>query len=71
MPAIGEVLISETTQYKIVGLQGKGVYSTVVKCVDTKTDIYYAIKIIRNYGGMNMIAAKEAEIVKTLNDLDP
>ncbi|CEM14013.1 unnamed protein product [Vitrella brassicaformis CCMP3155] len=49
---------------------GKGVFSSVVKCLDTVDDIEVAVKVIRNNEMMRQAAKKEMEILRLLNSTD-
>lgn len=64
MPKVGELIRG---RYKVTGIAGKGVFSCVVKAVDTRpTKKEYelvAIKIIRMFDIMKVSGEKEREIV--------
>ncbi|KAK1442148.1 dual specificity protein kinase [Babesia gibsoni] len=65
---IGEVLGG---RYRVVAeLAGKGVFSSVARCVDTQDNSTVAIKMIRNHEIMVRAAEKEIGILKRLNDSD-
>lgn len=65
---IGEIL---GDRYRVVSeLAGKGVFSSVARCVDTQDNTPVAIKIIRNHEIMVRAAEKEIGILKRLNDGD-
>ena len=66
-PKLGEIINS---QYKVIGLCGKGIFSTVVKVVDLNSSHEYAIKIVRNIDVMMISAEKEKNIIKKLNEID-
>ena len=57
-------------RYLIIGECGKGIFSTVVKALDTHSNIEVAIKIIRSIDIMLISGEKEMNILKKLNDLD-
>ena len=66
---IGELLGG---RYKITTHLGKGVFSTVVKALDTKnSNGEVAIKVIRSNDTMYKAGQKEMKILKKLNDSDP
>lgn len=68
IPKIGELI---QNKYKIVGLCGKGIFSSVVKVVDITSNIGYALKIIRNIDIMKASGDKEKTIITFLNKEDP
>ena len=68
IPKIGELI---QNKYKIVGLCGKGIFSSVVKVVDITSNIGYALKIIRNIDIMKASGDKEKTIITLLNKEDP
>ena len=68
IPKIGELIHNK---YKIVGLCGKGIFSSVVKVVDITSNIGYALKIIRNIDIMKASGDKEKTIITLLNKEDP
>ncbi|GIX66266.1 cell-cycle-associated protein kinase PRP4, putative [Babesia caballi] len=66
---IGEVL---GTRYRVVSeMVGKGVFSSVARCLDSETDTHVAIKVIRNHDIMVRAAEREIAILRRLNDTDP
>jgi len=65
-PKLNEVL---NDKYKIIGLCGKGIFSTVVKVVDFYNK-EFALKIVRNIGVMLISGEKERSIIKKLNEID-
>jgi len=81
---IGEIIAD---RYQTLGIVGKGVFSTVLKCIDiskskpidnnnnssdkTNHQIIVAIKMIRNNDTMRKAAEKEHLILKLLSDRDP
>ncbi|KUL91831.1 hypothetical protein ZTR_01032 [Talaromyces verruculosus] len=50
---------------------GKGMFSSVVRATDSKTDKYVAIKIIRNNDTMRKAGMKEIQILEQLLEADP
>ncbi|KAK9462116.1 kinase-like protein [Lipomyces oligophaga] len=58
-------------RYHIQASLGKGVFSTVVRAVDTATNEPVAIKIIRNNSVMYKAGMKEISILQLLNRTDP
>jgi len=66
---IGEYL-GPMQQYKVLGTIGKGVFSTVIKCIDVSVDSdppkVVALKLIRNNETMSKAALKELRILKLL-----
>lgn len=66
-PKLGEIL---NNQYKVTGICGKGIFSTVVKAIDIISNHEYAIKIVRNIDVMMISAEKEKNIIKKLNEID-
>lgn len=66
---LGELLEDRYLVHEPVS--GKGVFSNVIKCKDTKKDdALVAIKIIRSNDMMKKAAEKEVEILNMLNDTD-
>ena len=67
-------MISE--RYRILGIVGKGIFSTVLKCIDTKktpdedNNIPIAIKMIRNNDIMRKAAEKERQILTQISQID-
>ncbi|CEM17840.1 unnamed protein product [Vitrella brassicaformis CCMP3155] len=49
---------------------GKGVFSSVVKCLDTVDGVEVAVKVIRNNEMMRQAAKKEMDILRQLNSAD-
>uniref|UniRef100_A0A093VUJ9 Serine/threonine-protein kinase prp4 n=1 Tax=Talaromyces marneffei PM1 TaxID=1077442 RepID=A0A093VUJ9_TALMA len=58
-------------RYHIHQNLGKGMFSSVVRATDSKTDKYVAIKIIRNNDTMRKAGLKEIQILEQLLDADP
>lgn len=53
------------------GLCGKGVFSSVIRCIDTEdANEEVAIKIVRTNDLMRKAGEKEAEILRKLNSAD-
>lgn len=68
VPTMNEVLVN---RYKITGVCGKGIFSTVVKVADTaNSDKNLACKMIRTIDVMLMSGEKERGILKKLNEKD-
>ncbi|CAG8746425.1 3120_t:CDS:2, partial [Acaulospora morrowiae] len=65
---LGEIL---DNRYHVYSHLGKGVFSSVVKARDTKTEEDVAIKIIRNNDTMYRAGMKELNILKRLMAADP
>ena len=67
---VGELI---NDRYSSLGVIGKGVFSTVIRCTDTKTDppTIVAIKMIRNNDTMRKAAEKELSILKQITNTDP
>lgn len=75
---IGEVIAD---RYRTLGIVGKGVFSTVLKCLDLKSDRRnadddqpmeaVAIKLIRNNDVMKKAADKERSILQAIRERDP
>ncbi|EXJ77245.1 CMGC/DYRK/DYRK2 protein kinase [Capronia epimyces CBS 606.96] len=58
-------------RYEVVDLLGKGSFGQVVRCVDHKTGILVAVKIIRNKKRFHQQALVEVNILQKLRDWDP
>ncbi len=59
-------------RYKVLGLIGQGVFSTVLKCLDTKDGgREVALKVIRNNDTMRKAAHKEVMILREVAEKDP
>mmetsp|Transcript_20162 Transcript_20162/g.29924 ORF Transcript_20162/g.29924 Transcript_20162/m.29924 type:complete len:560 (-) Transcript_20162:1000-2679(-) len=68
---LGETLEIDTAPetkipYKVLGVVGKGVFSTVLKCTNTKTSETVALKMIRNNETMARVAQDEVRFLQTL-----
>jgi len=68
-PRVNEVILQRYVVF--ADASGKGVFSNVVKCRDSKRECDVAIKIVRNNGMMREAAEKEIEILTLLNNRDP
>lgn len=66
-PKLGEII---NNQYKVIGLCGKGIFSTVVKVIDITSNIEYAIKIVRAIDIMLASGDKERSILTKFNKCD-
>ncbi len=59
-------------RYKVLGLIGQGVFSTVLKCLDTqKGGQEVALKVIRNNDTMRKAAQKEVMLLREVAEKDP
>ncbi|KIV97723.1 hypothetical protein, variant [Exophiala mesophila] len=58
-------------RYEVVDLLGKGSFGQVVRCVDHKTGILVAVKIIRNKKRFHQQALVEVNILQKLREWDP
>jgi serine/threonine-protein kinase PRP4 len=66
---VGEVI---DNRYRVLGMVGKGVFSTVLKCVDLAEDgVPVAMKLIRNNDTMRKAAQKELELLTEIAARDP
>ncbi|KAI9893387.1 MAG: U4/U6 small nuclear ribonucleoprotein prp4 [Vezdaea aestivalis] len=65
---LGELLDG---RYHVQTHLGKGMFSAVVRALDSQTDTAVAIKIIRNNETMRKAGAKEIEILRDLAAADP
>lgn len=70
-PVIGETILCSSSQYKVLGLVGKGVFSTVLKAKSTTTSHedtqkIVALKLIRNNETMRKAAQLEMRILRKL-----
>jgi serine/threonine-protein kinase PRP4 len=59
------------SRYHILQNLGRGMFSSVVRATDTKTNKLVAIKIVRNNDTMRKAGIKEIEILKDLTANDP
>ena len=57
-------------KYKVIGVCGKGIFSSVVKIIDINSNEMYAMKVIRNIDIMKASGEKERMIIKKLNQDD-
>jgi dual specificity tyrosine-phosphorylation-regulated kinase 2/3/4 len=58
-------------RYEVIDLLGKGSFGQVVRCIDHKTGILVAVKIIRNKKRFHQQALVEVNILKRLREWDP
>ncbi|KAL6715545.1 serine/threonine protein kinase, CMGC, dual-specificity [Lecanora helva] len=58
-------------RYEIVDILGKGSFGQVVRCIDHKTGVLVAIKIIRNKKRFHHQALIEVNILQKLREWDP
>ena len=80
LPQIGELVLE---RYRTLGVVGKGVFSCVLKCIDTSIighdssddkesgKAHVAIKVIRNNDTMKKAAQKELAILEAIRENDP
>ncbi|KAH3756832.1 serine/threonine-protein kinase prp4 [Pelomyxa schiedti] len=70
---VGEVIAA---QYEVISVQGRGVFSTVLKAKDLRAteaspNAVVAIKVIRNNHAMFSAGQKEISLLRKLRDKDP
>ena len=58
-------------RYEVVDLLGKGSFGQVVRCIDHKTGVLVAVKIIRNKKRFHQQALVEVNILRKLREWDP
>ena len=58
-------------RYEVIDMLGKGSFGQVVRCIDHKTGILVAVKIIRNKKRFHQQALVEVNILKKLREWDP
>ena len=58
-------------RYEVIDLLGKGSFGQVVRCIDHRTGLLVAIKIIRNKKRFHQQALVEVDILKKLKEWDP
>jgi dual specificity tyrosine-phosphorylation-regulated kinase 2/3/4 len=58
-------------RYEVIDLLGKGSFGQVVRCIDHKTGILVAVKIIRNKKRFHQQALVEVNILQKLREWDP
>jgi len=66
-PVIGETIDCISAQYKVLGIVGKGVFSTVVKGKQLDSETQVALKLIRNNDTMAKAALTEIRILRKLS----
>ena len=62
-PQINEIIYDK---YKVIGLCGKGIFSSVFKVQDIHTNKLYSLKMIRNIDIMKLSGQKERQILSNL-----
>ena len=68
VPFIGEIF---AYKYRVVRETGKGVFSTVLCCVDTETNETVAIKVLRSIEKMTTDAKNELALLEEIKKNDP
>uniref|UniRef100_A0A7S2ZDH3 Protein kinase domain-containing protein n=1 Tax=Rhodosorus marinus TaxID=101924 RepID=A0A7S2ZDH3_9RHOD len=58
-------------RYRVMNTMGKGVFSTVIRAQDVRSQQDFAVKAIRNNDVMLRAGQKEIAILKKLNETDP
>jgi dual specificity tyrosine-phosphorylation-regulated kinase 2/3/4 len=58
-------------RYEVIDLLGKGSFGQVVRCIDHRTGILVAVKIIRNKKRFHQQALVEVNILQKLREWDP
>lgn len=59
-------------RYSVLSKQGKGSFSTVILCIDTKEDnVRRVIKVINSKETMYHFGRREVQTLSALKDLDP
>ena len=58
-------------RYEVLDVLGKGSFGQVVRCIDHKTGVLVAVKIIRNKKRFHQQALVEVNILKKLREWDP
>jgi dual specificity tyrosine-phosphorylation-regulated kinase 2/3/4 len=58
-------------RYEIIDILGKGSFGQVVRCIDHKTGVLVAVKIIRNKKRFHQQALVEVNILQRLREWDP
>ncbi|KAK8790888.1 hypothetical protein WA158_005519 [Blastocystis sp. Blastoise] len=66
-PYVGELF---SYHYQIINENGKGVFSSVLRCTDTNTNEQVAIKVIRNKEKMREAGRKEIDILSEIKEKD-
>ena len=57
-----------TIRFRVSGVVGKGVFSTVLKCVAESNDSNVALKVTRHNEMMTNAAAKEVKVLQRLRN---
>ena len=65
---VGDVL---GTHYRVEESLGKGSFGQVVAAVDSRTDVKYAVKVIKNKEAFRRQARTEVRLLELLNRKDP
>ena len=63
IPQVNEIIYN---RYKVIGLCGKGIFSSVFKVQDIQTNKLYSLKMIRNIDIMKLSGQKERQILSNL-----
>jgi serine/threonine protein kinase len=63
IPQVNEIIYNK---YKVIGLCGKGIFSSVFKVQDIQTNKLYSLKMIRNIDIMKLSGQKERQILSNL-----
>ncbi|KAI9759794.1 MAG: hypothetical protein M4579_002093 [Chaenotheca gracillima] len=58
-------------RYEVIDILGKGSFGQVVRCIDHKTGVLVAVKIIRNKKRFHQQALVEVNILQKLKEWDP
>lgn len=67
-PYVGEVF---AYKYKVVEETGKGVFSTVIRCIDMASNETVAIKVLRSNEKMTSDAKNELSLLEVIKSKDP
>ena len=67
-PYVGEIF---AYKYRVIEETGKGVFSTVLRCVDNQTNETVAIKVLRSIEKITSDAKNELSLLKEIQDKDP
>lgn len=71
VPKVGEGMKDGEKTYVVQEILGKGVYSCVVRVMDTATSRLFAVKIMRRQDTMHQSGLTEIRVLSHLQDLDP